>query len=184
MRWLADTLTASRLLFSVLIVRLGFTAGAEALDQVIFYILLGWTADTLDGHIARRDRSGRQTWFSHNDATVDAIFVVSSLIYLNLAGFVGWSFSLIYLSVGWFLLRLFHSRSMLIVLEAPLGLLPAVVAFANRPPWGWAYVGWAGLAFALDRRRFFVRLRLFGDGWRGVKGTVPLARAPHERGDD
>jgi len=178
MRLLADTLTATRLLFSVVIVRLGLTAGAGALDKVTYCILLGWTADTLDGHVARLDRSGRQTWFSRNDETVDAVFVVSSLFYLTWAGLVHWAFSLVYLCAGWLLLLLFHSRSLLIALEAPLGVLPAIVAFIERPPLGWAYVGWAGVAFALDHRRFFVRLRLFSEGWRQTERVAPAPKTP------
>lgn len=143
---------------------LGLTGGTEALDKVTFCILLGWTTDTLDGHIARLDRSGRQTWFSRNDVTVDTIFVVSSLFYLTWTGLVPWAFSLVYVCVGGLLLLFLHSRSLLIALEVPLGLLPAIVAFAERPLLGWAYVGWAVVAFVLDHRRFFVRVRLFCKG--------------------
>ena len=170
---LADTLTASRLLLSTVIVWLGLTGGVEALDKVTFCILLGWTTDTLDGHIARRDRSGRQTWFSHNDVVVDTIFVVSSLFYLTWTGLVPWAFSLVYVCVGGLLLFFFHSRSLLIALEVPLGLLPAIVAFVERPQLGWAYVGWAVVAFVLDHRRFFVRVRLFFEGWHPVKRVAP-----------
>ena len=169
MRFWADLLTASRLILSAVILRLGFTAGAGALDTVTLCILLGWTTDTMDGHVARRDRSGRQTWLSRNDVTVDTIFVVSGLLYLALAGFVPWGLSLAYLSIGGLLLLLFRARSLVIALEAPLAILPAIVAFAKKPPLGWAFVGWAGVAFLFDRRRFFFRLRLFGSGWRQAR---------------
>jgi len=175
MRFWADLLTASRLFLAVVILRLGFTAGAGALDTVTFCILLGWTTDTLDGHVARRDRSGRQTWLSRSDLTVDVVFVVSGLLYLTVAGFVPWAFSLVYFSTGSLLLIFFRTRSLVIALEAPLAVLPAIVAFVERPFLGWAYVGWASTAFLLDRRRFFVRLRLFGDGWRQVRHSSALA---------
>ena len=165
MRVLADTLTASRLGLALIIVWLGFTGGIEALDKVTFIILLGWTTDALDGHAARRDRSGRPTWFNHNDVTVDTIFVISSLFYLTWSGWIPWAFSLIYMIVGGLLLYYFYSRSLLIALEIPAGLLPVIVAFAEKPLLGWAYIGWAVLAFALDHRRFFIRLRLFFTGW-------------------
>ena len=180
MRFWADLLTASRLFLSVAILRLGFTAGADGLSAVTLCTLLGWTTDTLDGHVARRDRSGRQTWLSRNDVTVDTIFVVSGLLYLTLAGFVPWGLSLVYLSIGGLSLLLFRARSLVIALEAPLAILPVIVAFAERPPLGWAFVGWAGVAFLLDRRRFFFRLRLFGHGWRQARhrSSAPAPPAP------
>ncbi len=172
MRALADTLTASRLLLSMMIVWLGLTGGSETLDNVTVLILLGWTTDTLDGHIARRDRSGRQTWFSHNDLTVDIIFALSSLFYLTRTGLVSWAFSLFYIGAGGLVLLFFYSRSLLIALEVPLCLLPAIIAFVERPQLGWAYIIWAGAALILDHRRFFVRVRLFFEGWHADEQTA------------
>jgi len=182
-RFLADTLTASRLFLAAVILRLGMTAGADALGVVTFCVLLGWTTDTLDGTVARLDRSGRQTWLSRNDVTVDAIFVVAGLLYLTLSGFVPWVFTLVYLAGGGLLLHFFHSRSLVIALEAPLTALPAIVAFVKRPPLGWAFVGWAGAAFLLDHRRFFVRLRLFGGGWHVERPDDEKPRFPLQERD-
>lgn len=182
MRFWADLLTASRLVLAAIIVGLGIVQGEGAFGVVIYLLVLGWSSDTLDGHLARRDSSGRQTWFSRNDVTVDAILVVSGLLYLSLAGFVPWVFSLAYLTVAGLLLLLFHSRSLAIALELPPGLLPVVVAFAERTSLGWVVVGWLVFTFILDHRRFLVRLRLFINGWhrrRSDRQSVTPSGLPH-----
>ena len=181
MRFWADLLTASRLVLAAIIVGLGIVQGEGAFGVVIYLLVLGWSSDTLDGHLARRDSSGRQTWFSRNDVTVDAILVVSGLLYLSLAGFVPWVFSLAYLTVAGLLLLLFHSRSLAIALELPAGLLPAVVALTERPPLGWVIVGWIIVTFILDWRRFLVRLRLFIHGWQRRSNRPPATSSglPH-----
>jgi len=61
LRTLADLLTALRLLLAALIVGLGFTYGTDGFGAAVCLLLVGWTADTLDGHIARRAKSGRKT---------------------------------------------------------------------------------------------------------------------------
>jgi hypothetical protein len=164
LRILADSLTGLRLVLAALIVGLGFTRGKDALETVIGALLVGWTADTLDGHVARRSRDTRKTWLSQNDIPVDAAMAVSSLIYLTMAGFVSVAVCLAYLVVASLLVAVFRARTLIIALEVPLALLPVVIGFARRPVLGWAFVGWAALAVLLDHHRFFVRVRMFFDG--------------------
>jgi len=70
--------------------------------------------------------------------------VASSLIYLTLAGFVPYSICLAYLLVAGILVAIIRARTLIIVLEALLALLPAVIGFVKRPLLGWAFVGWQG----------------------------------------
>lgn len=167
-RILADLLTASRLVFSSLMIWLGITRGADAFPDITWLLLAGWTTDSIDGYLARRDKSGRQTWLGCNEVTVDAIFLVSSFLYLALAGFVPWAICLIYLSVEGMLVAVFRARSLLIAMGAPLALLPPIIAIAQRSSLAWAYVGWGVLALAADGRGFFRRVRLFWDGLRDI----------------
>ena len=69
-RYIADAMTALRLVIAALIVLLGMLRRRAALEVVMLASLLGWTVDTLDGHVARRDRSGRRTWLSDNDLSL------------------------------------------------------------------------------------------------------------------
>jgi hypothetical protein len=176
LRTLADLLTASRLAIAAVIVGLGFTRGADGLSAVVYLLLLGWTTDTLDGHVARRAKSTRKTWLSQNDVAVDVVMVVSSFIYLALAGFVPYLACLVYLLVSGTLVAVTRARTLVIVLEAPLALLPPVIGFIESPSLGWAFVGWAALALCLDFRRLLVRVRLLRDGIPEVFGRKSAGR--------
>ena len=142
MRVLADALTASRLVIAAGIVGIGIPWGRGALGMVQIATLLGWTADTVDGHLARRAPEGGRTWISDHDRTVDAFMVVAGFLYMTAVGFVSWRFCLTYLAISAGLIYRFRSSALTTLLEAPLVLQMPVVALREVPILGWAWVAW------------------------------------------
>lgn len=170
MRILADALTASRLVIAAGIVGIGIPWGRGAFGMVQIATLLGWTADTVDGHLARRAPEGRRTWISDHDRTVDAFMVVAGFLYMTAIGFVSWWFCLLYLAVSAGLIYHFRSSALTTLLETPLVLQMPLVALRDVPILGWAWVAWGLLALILDRKRLMVRLRILWDDWRRMRG--------------
>jgi len=169
MRTLADALTASRLVIAAGIVGIGIPWGRDALSMVQIATLLGWTADTVDGHLARRAPEGKRTWIGDHDRTVDAFMVVAGFLYMTAIGFVSWGFCLAYLAVSASLIYRFRSTALTTLLEAPLVLQMPVVALREMPILGWTWVAWGLGALVLDHRRLMVRLRILWDDWRRMR---------------
>jgi phosphatidylglycerophosphate synthase len=169
MRTLADALTASRLVIAAGIVGIGIPWGRSALNLVQIATLLGWTADTVDGHLARRAPKGRRTWISNHDRTVDAFMVLAGFLYMTAIGFVSWWFCLGYLAVSAGLIYRFRSITLATLLEAPLVIQMPVVALREVPSLGLAWLVWGLLALILDRKRLAVRLRILWDDWQRMR---------------
>jgi len=163
MRLLADFFTAVRLVFAAFIVYAGLQYGVQAFGAVAAVFLLGWTLDTLDGHLARADTSHPPSWIGSHEREVDAVMVVAGFIYLTLIGIVPVWACISYLAVSTVLLVRFRSAAVLTVLEVPLVVLVVVTAFRLEPLWGWLYVAWGLGAMILDRRRLRIRLEILWD---------------------
>ena len=158
MRIVADIFTAVRLVFAAFIVYAGLQYGVQAFGAVAAVFLLGWTLDTLDGHLARADTKRSPSWLGSHEREVDAVMVVAGFVYLTLIGIVPAWLSIGYLALATLLLIRFRSKAVLTLLEAPLVLLMVATAFVLEPLWGWLYVAWGLGALLLDWRRARVRL--------------------------
>jgi len=165
LRFLADALTCSRLLLAIVLVWLGTSSGPPTLTLATGLIIAGWTADTLDGHLANWAGSEGRTLLGRHDVTVDMIFSLSSVVYFVLAGFVSQWLALTYVVLAAGLLMVFPCRSLAIIAQAPAAALPGIVGFIHRPVLGVAMVVWAVLLLLIDRRRFTWRLSHF---WKGL----------------
>ncbi len=172
MRLLADILTAVRLVFAAVIVYTGLQYGAQAFGAVAAVFLLGWTLDTLDGHLARADTSRPPSWLGRNERQVDAVMVVAGFVYLTLIGIVPAWLSIAYLGVSTLLLIRFRSKAVLTLLEAPLVMLMVATAFFLEPLWGWLYVAWGTGALIVDRRRLKIRVEILWDDARRLRGRL------------
>jgi len=163
MRILADIFTGVRLIFAAFIVYAGLEHGVQAFGAVAAIFLLGWTLDTLDGHLARADTRRPPSWLGHHEREVDAVMVVAGFVYLTLIGVVPAWLSIGYLALSTLLLIRFRSKAVLTLLEAPLVILMVATAFFVEPLWGWLYVAWGIAAVIMDRRRLKVRVGILWD---------------------
>jgi len=158
MRVLADIFTALRLGIAAYIVYAGLASGREAFGAVAAATLIGWTLDSVDGHLARAAADPEPSWLGRHERYIDTVMVIAGFIYLTLIGIIPAWGCVAYLSVCALLLARLRSIAVLTVLEVPLVLLLPITAFFLAPVWGWLFAAWALVALVLDRRRLWVRL--------------------------
>jgi cardiolipin synthase len=151
---LADTLTAIRFLIAPWLVWLGVTGGQDTLPTATVALILAWATDMLDGPLARRDPSQRQTWIGNHDLQVDETVAFGVLIYLAATGFLSLPVSLGYLIVAGLLLWLFRSAHLAWGLQAPPYGKMLLVALQEAPAYGAMAVGWIALTVVATWPRF------------------------------
>lgn len=162
----ADILTATRLLLAIFILLLGLLVGREALGTVMMVHLLAWTTDILDGRVARRDTTGKSTWWDDKDFPIDALLVLALFLYLAVSGFIIPWFSIIYLSLGIILLFRFRSQQVAMSFMAPILALTLYLAFRHVPIWGFTTVAWCIVALVTGWPRFVYVVESFIEGMR------------------
>ena len=172
MRTLADIATGLRLVIAAYIIYAGVQLGAESFTGVAAATLIGWTLDTVDGHLARASSNSQPSWLGARDRYIDTIMVVAGFIYATLIGVIPvWVFAA-YLGVSTVLVLISRSIALLTVLEAPLAALIPILAFSLAPLWGWIFVVWGVVAAILDRRRLWVRVKILWDDVQRMRGVT------------
>jgi len=178
MRMLADVATGLRLVIAAYILYAGVRLGAASFAGVAAATLLGWTLDTVDGHLARAAPDSQPSWLGLHERYIDTVMVLSGFLYVTLIGVVPVWVCVAYL-VGSGLLILFRrSIALLTLLEAPLAALVPILAFWLAPPWGWAFVAWGLVAAVLDRRRLRVRMGILWNDVQRMRGVTEEESAP------
>jgi hypothetical protein len=169
---LADIATGLRLVIAAYIIYAGVQLGAESFPGVAAATLIGWTLDTVDGHLARAASDSQPSWLGARDRYIDTVMVVAGFIYATLIGVIPvWGF-VAYLVVSTLLVVVFRSIALLTVLEAPLAALIPILAFSLAPLWGWIFVAWGVVAAILDRRRLWVRVKILWDDVQRMRGIA------------
>jgi hypothetical protein len=169
MRTLADIATALRLGIAAYIVYAGLQQGRESFGAVAAVTLIGWTLDTVDGHLARAASNPEPTWLGRNERYIDTIMIMAGFAYLALIGIVpAWLF-VAYLLVAVLVIMRFRSIALLTVLESPLALLIPLTALFLAPLWFWLFVAWGVVALILDWRRLWVRIGILWDDAKRLK---------------
>jgi len=93
----ADLVTLLRVFLGLGLVWLGLTQGALGLNKAVWLMIIDWTADTVDGKIARREKEYYHTWIGDHDLEIDMTVSAGLLVYLITAGFVNVWLACIYL---------------------------------------------------------------------------------------
>jgi len=163
-RVLADALTASRLVFAAMLVAIGLNQRQEGLRLAVALFVLGWTADTFDGHLGERSGYIGTTLLSRNDVAVDVAFSLGGLSYFVIAGFVPFLAGLVYVALAGAVYAAFPLRSVLVALQAPVTAIPLVVSLLKAPTLALLLAVWALALLAVDFRRFRWRLARFVEG--------------------
>lgn len=169
MRTLADIATALRLGIAAYIVYAGLQQGRESFGAVAAATLIGWTLDTVDGHLARAASNPEPTWFGRNERYIDTTMILAGFVYLTLIGIVPVWLFVAYLLVSALVLIRFRSIALLTVLEGPLALLIPATALFLAPLWFWLFVAWGVVALILDWRRLRVRIGIVWDDAKRLK---------------
>ncbi|GAB4150606.1 MAG: CDP-alcohol phosphatidyltransferase family protein [Candidatus Promineifilaceae bacterium] len=139
----ADLITWSRILLTLLVIYLGVWWGPDALPAAACLLLTDWTGDLVDGVLARRHVFPHQTWIGLHDLQVDMFFALGLLVYLVGAGYLLPAFAVIYV-LCWLLVfqRWGLHRSLGMLCQAPIYLTFFLVTAAHARPFAWAIALW------------------------------------------
>lgn len=130
----ADVVTLSRAVLVPLFIWFGFAFGVEALPAVIWLMIYNWTADSIDGPLARRSGLEVRTWIGDHDLVIDMLISTGLGIYMAAAGLLSWQVSAVYLLI-WLLLfwRAGLIHSMGVLYQAPIYGWFVYVSFREEP---------------------------------------------------
>lgn len=152
---LADFVTFARSLLAFGLIWLGWSQGAQALGLAVYLMLVDWTGDVLDGLLARRSRLSHHTWIGDHDLEVDLIVSAGLLGYMMLSGYIDWrvcgAYALLWVLIFWYW---GYSRSLVMVVQAPVYLWFIYIAIREPPYRGWWLVAWIVLILVITWPRF------------------------------
>jgi hypothetical protein len=150
MAWVADALTASRVVLALVV---GVAVASESMTVAILVLMLAWLTDTLDGMIARA--SSGTTRLGDWDFRVDVSLGVAILLGLAFADRapIWLVLSAIGLLAGWTWVSGNPAPAMLMMALAYGWFLP--ILFIDRPNFWWLPFAMIPVLLALDWKRFF-----------------------------
>ncbi len=172
----ADLLTLARLPLALALIVLGIAHGRQGIATALALFLVAVTFDSLDGHLARRSRTKRQTWIGAHDLECDIAFSVAILGYLALAKYVAPLLIAAYFGL-WMVI--FHgqvtiSHTLAVLFQAPAYAGIVVAATFTDAALIIPVAAWLGVMFLLAGQRF-LRVRVpafFGDLFENVIGLT------------
>jgi hypothetical protein len=151
----ADLITWARALLGVWLPVIGISQGSRSLPLVVVLMIANWTADSIDGALARRSRIQYRTWIGDHDLQVDMLVSVGVLGYLAIASLILWQIIAIYILV-W--LVVFWRAGMLHVLgvlfQAPIYGGFIVLSIREVPQTGLWVVVWILAAIVVTWPKF------------------------------
>jgi len=154
-KYLADIVTWSRALMALCLIWLGVAKGVDALPVAVLLTIANWTADSIDGPLARRNPSPHQSWIGKKDLQIDMLFSSSLLVYMTGSGIVAWQITLIYVifwAILFWLIGLPHVLGVLF--QAPIQVGFLVFAVWQIPQVVLWVVGWLLIAIAVTWPKF------------------------------
>jgi len=150
MAWVADVLTASRVVLALVI---GIAVATDRLSVAILVLMIAWLTDTLDGMIARA--SSGDTRLGDWDFRVDVSLGIAILVGLAAQGRIPvWlAVAVIGLLAGWTAISGNPAPAMLMMAVAYGWFFP--ILLIDKPNYWWLPFAVIPLLLALDWRRFF-----------------------------
>jgi hypothetical protein len=185
----ADALTAFRLCLTLYLVWVGFSSSdkVSALTLIVYALLVGWTADILDGWFARKSNS--PTRLGHLDFPLDMVMVAGSLLGITALGYIPAKVAAAYFAVAVALVWKFPSKSTTMAVACPAVFAPFILAAFECPYAFRLSLLWALLVLMLDWSRFegvvleFIdtfpggKLKPIGEKWRKWRGLTQIGNA-------
>ena len=171
MAWVADVLTASRVVLALVI---GVAVSNDSYGVAILVLMIAWLTDTLDGMIARA--SSGATRLGDWDFRVDVTLGIAILVGLAASGRapVWLVVAVIGLLAGWTAISGNPAPAMLMMAVAYGWFLPILIV--EKPSFWWMPFVTIPVLLVLDWRRFFtIILPAFFKGMArlGDDGTDP-----------
>lgn len=175
-RRFADLLTLSRAIIALALVALGLFVGSRGLLAGTWLLMLSWTADALDGPLARRDSDPGQNWVGGLDLAFDVLVSLGLLGFMLVAGYIPWGIAAAYLVV-WaaIFLGFGFPRPLAMLVQAPIYAWFILVALQHAPSAGVRLLAWILLITAITWPAF--PKRMMPEFLQGMRQLFP--RDPH-----
>jgi phosphatidylglycerophosphate synthase len=151
-RVLADALTLTRGLSGALLVWLGWSSGA--LPWALATLVFAWSADILDGAVARCGANPRRSWVGENDLLFDVWVAVGVSGYLTLVGYVPLLVGGSYLVIAWLPAAYLQSKALAEAAQAVPYASLVLIGLRDAPLYGMLTLVWIGLAVVITWPRF------------------------------
>ncbi len=129
--FLADGLTVFRFVAVGVIVWLGAWQGASSLPVAVLVLTVAWTADWLDGPLARS--AGRPTRLGPYDFSIDVALTWATFLYLGLCGFVPAAAVLVYTGLALAAFLWLRRRVVLMLFMRGIDVIAAVTVLRIAP---------------------------------------------------
>lgn len=162
-RGLADVLTLSRLIGSIVLVWLPWEATIDALRRLVQYSLLLWTTDAVDGRIARRSHLPA-SWLGKRDIFIDCALAFAVCVALARSGYIPGALLAAWLGVCLVTYGMRPVDTVLLIFMLPLHLALPVLAFMNDIPEFKLYFIWVAVIAVLNYKRLKWVIELFING--------------------
>ena len=151
----ADLITALRASLFLILPWLGLAQGQGGLPLAVWLMIANWTADSVDGSIARRSRIYYRTWIGDHDLEIDMAVSIGLLGYMVVADLLGWPLAALYVLL-WALVfwRTGAHRSLGMLSQAPVYAWFILVSIREAPASGWWTVFWILAAVVITWPKF------------------------------
>lgn len=152
---IADFITWSRALLVALLIWQGLTKGSEAMPMAMIIVLYNWTADSIDGPLARKGSKFYQSWIGRHDLEIDMLFSTGLLIYLATSGFVSWPATTLYL-ILWAILFWWKGivHTLGVIYQAPIYVWFIIEALRHDHQFGLWILIWLIVAIVVTWPKF------------------------------
>jgi hypothetical protein len=151
----ADLITWLRATLILIFPWLGLTRGSDGLTAAVILMIANWSADSIDGPIARRSRIRYQTWIGDHDLEVDMLTSCGLLAYMVASSYIPWQIGAIYLLI-WSIIfwRLGLARVLGMLFQAPIYGWFIFIAVFNAPQVSLWLIAWVLLAIIVTWPKF------------------------------
>ena len=175
LRWarvLADALTYSRLVAAAALLVWPWEPSTRSLAVLLRCKILLWSADAVDGALARRSRTP-PSWIGRNDIWIDSLVTLGTGVSLARMGLVPAAFVVAWLAAcaAAYAFRPVHTA--LLAFMFPLQATLVLLAVAYGLPEVWLLAAWLAVLACLAWRRLKWVIAVFIDGLPGaLRGWV------------
>lgn len=146
----ADIITFLRSLLIIIFPWIALTEGSNSLPWAAALLTADWTADSLDGTLARHSSLKYHSWIGDHDLEVDMAVSLGLLLYLLISGFVKPTVAILYLLLwSFFFIRAGLPRSLGMLFQAPIYAWFIYMALLHHPLAGVLLCAWIMAAIVL-----------------------------------
>lgn len=151
----ADLITWARALIAISLPVIGYLRGVASLQLAVILLIFNWTADSVDGVLARRSRVQYRSWIGDHDLEIDMLISFGTLAYLVITGLVTWQIAAIYVLLWLFIFwRSGVPHVLGVIFQAPIYAVFMILAIRELPQTGLWLLIWIVAAIVITWPKF------------------------------